>query len=88
MLGAKTGGIVFLFSKEFLILILLSDAIAWPVSYYAMSRWLSDFAYRIGMQWWVFVLAGGLALLIALFTVSFQAVRAALGNPADALRYE
>jgi putative ABC transport system permease protein len=88
VLGAKTGGIVFLFSKEFLTLVLISNAIAWPVSYYAMSRWLSDFAYRIGMQWWVFVLAGGLALLIALFTVSFQAVRAALANPADALRYE
>jgi putative ABC transport system permease protein len=62
--------------------------IASPVAYYAMNRWLEHFAYRTSLGWWVFVTGGILALLITLLTVSFQAVRAALTNPVETLRYE
>jgi putative ABC transport system permease protein len=58
------------------------------MAYFAMNKWLQDFAYRIDIGWWVFVLAGGLALIIALLTVSTQAIKAALANPVDSLRYE
>ncbi|NUM77863.1 hypothetical protein HUU40_26170, partial [candidate division KSB1 bacterium] len=66
----------------------MADLIAGPVAWYAMNRWLQDFAYRINISWWIFALAGGLALLIALLTVSTQALKAALANPVEALRYE
>ena len=62
--------------------------IAWPVAWYAINRWLQNFAYRIDLSWWIFVLAGVLALAIALLTVSWQAMRAATANPVEALRYE
>ncbi len=88
VLGATVTGIVHLISKEFLILVALANVIAWPVAYYAMSKWLQNFAYRIQIGWGTFILAGILALLIALITVSFQAVKAALANPVEALRYE
>jgi putative ABC transport system permease protein len=77
-----------LLSKDFVKLVLAANLIAWPVAWYAMNRWLQDFAYRINISWWVFALAGGLALLIALLTVSAQAIKAALANPVEALRYE
>jgi putative ABC transport system permease protein len=77
-----------LLSKDFIKLVLVANLIAWPVAWYAMNRWLQDFAYRINISWWVFALAGGLALLIALLTVSAQAIKAALANPVEALRYE
>ncbi len=67
---------------------LVSIIVAWPVAWYAMNKWLQNFAYRIEIGWWVFVLAGTLALVIALLTVSTQAVRAALANPVESLRYE
>jgi len=73
---------------DFVKLVLLANLIAWPVAWWAMNRWLQDFAYRIDISWWVFVLAGGLALGIALLRVSTQAVRAALANPVESLRYE
>jgi len=88
VLGASVAAIVTLLSKEFLKLILLANIIAWPIAYYVMKDWLQDFAYRIDIGWWVFALAGGLALLIALLTVSTQAIKAALANPVEALRYE
>jgi putative ABC transport system permease protein len=88
VLGASVSGIVFMTIKEFIIIILASNIIAWPVAYYFMNKWLEDFAYRIDISWWTFVLAGGIALLIALVTVSYQAVRAAIANPIEALRYE
>jgi len=66
----------------------VANVIAWPVAYFAMDKWLEDFAYRIEIGWWVFALAGGLALLIALLTVSTQAIKAALANPVEALRCE
>ncbi|MFQ5629436.1 MAG: ABC transporter permease, partial [bacterium] len=65
-----------------------ANLIAWPAAWYAMNKWLQSFAYRISIEWWVFALAGGLALVIALLTVSTQAIRAALANPVESLRYE
>ncbi len=88
VLGASVSGIITLLSKEFVKLVLLANFIAWPVAYYFMRNWLQNFAYRIELGWWVFALAGGLALLIALLTVSTQAIKAALANPVEALRYE
>jgi putative ABC transport system permease protein len=88
VLGASVAGIVRLLSKEFVILVLAANAMAWPAAYYTMNRWLQNFAYRIDLSWWVFALASGLALLIALLTVSTQAIKAALANPVEALRYE
>ena len=88
VLGANTGTIVTLLSKEFLKLVLIAAVIAFPVAWYAMHNWLQDFAYRIHIQWWVFVIAGCAALLIALATVSFQAIKAALANPVKSLRTE
>jgi putative ABC transport system permease protein len=88
VLGASVSGIVALLSREFAKLVLVANVIAWPVAYYVMNNWLQDFAYRIEIGWWVFALAGGMTLLIALLTVSFQTLKAALANPVEALRYE
>jgi putative ABC transport system permease protein len=88
VLGASTVNVVAMLIKEFSVWVLLANIIAWPVAYYAMRQWLQDFAYRIEIGWWVFVLSGGIALMIALLTVSYQAVKAAIANPVDALRYE
>ncbi|MDZ7289255.1 MAG: ABC transporter permease [candidate division KSB1 bacterium] len=88
VLGATVMNVVALFSKDFAKLVLLANLLAWPIGWYAMHRWLQNFAYRIDIGWWVFVLAGGLALVIALVTVSTQAFKAALANPVEALRYE
>jgi putative ABC transport system permease protein len=88
VLGASTGSIVTLISKDFLKLVTIAALIAFPVAWYAMYKWLGDFAYRISIQWWVFLAAGTMAALIALLTVSFQAVRAALSNPVKSLRSE
>jgi putative ABC transport system permease protein len=77
-----------LLSKDFLKLVVLSFFIAMPVAWYFMHIWLKDFAYRTEINWWVFVLAGILALLIAIFTVSFQAIKAAVANPVKSLRAE
>ncbi len=87
-LGATTPGIVSLLSKEFVKLVAIANLIAWPVSYFFINSWLQGFAYRIDLGWGVFVLAGGLALIIALLTVSVQTIKAALANPVEALRYE
>ncbi len=88
VLGASVPSIVALLSKDFLKLVLTAFVIAAPVAYWAMSRWLEDFAYRIELGPWIFVGAGALALVIALATVSYQAIRAALANPVEALRSE
>jgi putative ABC transport system permease protein len=69
-------------------LVLMSIVIACPVAYYAGNRWLQNFAYRIEISWWMFALSGGIVLVIALVTVSFQAIKAALANPVESLRYE
>jgi putative ABC transport system permease protein len=88
VLGASSGSITGMLSAQFLKLVSLSVLIAIPVTWYAMHRWLQEFAYRIEMQWWVFVLAGALALTVAFITVSFQTVKAALTNPVKSLRSE
>lgn len=88
VLGASVGNIVTLISKDFLWLVLIAAVIAVPVAWYAMSNWLSDFAYRINLPWWMFVVAGIVALLVALGTVSMQAIRAAITNPVESLRSE
>lgn len=88
VLGASVGGIVTLLTRDFVRLVIIAILIATPLAWYVMSRWLEDFAYRIELQWWMFALAGLLALIIALLTVSFQSVRAALMNPVKSLRSE
>ena len=88
VLGASVPHIVQLLSKDFVILVLVSILIASPIAYYVTHKWLQDFAYRIDISWWVFALAGFIALLIALLTVSVQAIKAALANPVKSLRTE
>lgn len=88
VLGANVGSIVALLSKDFLRLVLIAALIAFPVAWYSMNSWLKDFAYRIDIQWWVFVLAAVAATLVALLTVSYQAIKAALANPVKSLRTE
>jgi ABC-type antimicrobial peptide transport system permease subunit len=86
VLGASVAGIVKLLSKDFLKLIIIAIIIATPVAWWAINKWLEGFAYRINISWWVFAVAGMLALLIALVTISFQAIKAALANPVESLR--
>ncbi len=88
VLGASTSSIVALLSKDFLKLILIAIGIASPVAWWAMNTWLQEFAYKIDIAWWVFALAGGLATAVALLTISFQSVKAALTNPVTSLRSE
>lgn len=88
VLGASIAAIVALLSKDFLRLVVVANLVAWPLAWYAMNRWLQDFAYRTQLTWWIFAGAGGLALVIALLTVGAQAIRAALANPVESLRYE
>ncbi|MEO6286484.1 MAG: ABC transporter permease [Dyadobacter sp.] len=88
VLGASVAGIVTLLSKDFLKLVLIAIVIASPIAWYAMNQWLRDFVYRIDIEWWVFVLAGLLAVVIALLTVSFQSIKAALMDPVKTLRSE
>jgi len=88
VLGASVQHIVQLLSKDFVRLVLLAFIIATPLAWYAMNQWLKDFAFRISIGWWAFVAAGAAALLIALATIAFQAVRAALTNPVKNLRTE
>ncbi|MDQ4138914.1 MAG: hypothetical protein M3142_00165, partial [Bacteroidota bacterium] len=73
---------------DFLRLVVLANVLAWPIVWYGMHRWLQNFVYRIEINWGVFLLAGVAALLLALVTVSFQAIKAAVANPVDALRNE
>jgi len=88
VLGASISGIVGLLSKELIKFVLIANIFAWPIAYFAMNNWLENFAYRIEIGWWIFFLSGGLALTVALLTLSVHAVKAALANPVDALRYE
>jgi putative ABC transport system permease protein len=87
-LGASVPGIVGLLSKKYLALVLLANIVAWPLAYFSMNRWLEDFAYRVDIGPGTFLVTGSAAIVIALLTVSLQAVRAALANPVEALRYE
>ncbi|MBD0255870.1 MAG: hypothetical protein ICV83_09135, partial [Cytophagales bacterium] len=88
VLGASVGSIVALLSKDFLKLVGIAFLLAAPLAWYFMGQWLQNFVYRVEMDWWIFALAGGLALLIALLTISFQSIKAALNNPVRSLRSE
>jgi putative ABC transport system permease protein len=88
VVGASVSTVVLLLTKEFVKLMALANLLAWPVAYFSMQKWLQNFPYRVGIQWWVFMAAGTAALLAALATVSYQSAKAALANPADSLRHE
>jgi putative ABC transport system permease protein len=88
VLGASVSSIVIFFSKEFSKWVLMANIIGWPVAYFAMTKWLANFAYRTSLNLWTFLLAGALALFIAILTVSFHSVKAAVADPVKALRYE
>jgi len=88
VLGASVSGIVSLLAKDFVKLVLIAILIATPVAWFAMHKWLEDFAYRISISLWMFVAAGGTAIIIAFITISFQSVKAALANPVKSLRSE
>ncbi len=88
IMGASVPSIVVLLSKEFTVLVLFSCLIGFPVAWFAMSKWLQDFAYATTIGWGIFAIAGVSALLIAWLTVSYQSIRAATCNPVEALRYE
>jgi putative ABC transport system permease protein len=88
VLGASISQVVMLLSADFLKLVLISIALASPIGYYLMNKWLQGFAYHITISWWVFMLVGLSAILIGLFTISFQAIKAAIANPVDSLKSE
>lgn len=88
VLGATSVSIVYLFSREFVILVAIAFAIATPLAWYFMHLWLQNYAYRINVSWWLFLVGGISAIFIALATVSFQAIKAALANPVKSLRSE
>ena len=88
VMGASINNIVLLLSRHFIRLVLIANLIAWPLAWWAISHWLEDYAYRVTMSWWVFFIAGVMALFIALVTVSLLAMKAALANPVKSLRSE
>jgi len=88
VLGASVTNIARLLSTDFVKLVLIASVIAFPVAWWAMHNWLQDYQYRIEISWWIFIAAGALALMIALFTISFQAIKAAMANPVKSLRTE
>jgi putative ABC transport system permease protein len=88
VLGADVKGLVGLLSSDFVKLVAIAALIAFPVAWWALNKWLQDFAYRISIEWWVFFAASFSALLIALITVSIQAIKAAIANPVKSLRTE
>lgn len=88
VLGASVGGIVQLLSKEYLQLVIIAIVLATPIAWWATNKWLQAFAYRIQLQWWMFLLAGLLGIVVAMITVSFQAIKAAVANPVNSLRTE
>jgi putative ABC transport system permease protein len=88
VLGASTQEIVILLSKEFAILVLAANLIAWPVAYLILRSWLQSFVYRIDITWDIFLVSGILAVAITLLTISHQSIKAAVSDPADSLRYE
>jgi putative ABC transport system permease protein len=88
VLGASVENVMALLSKDFLKLVIIASIIAFPIAWYAMNKWLRDFAYPTDINWWVFGLAAAITLIIALVTVSFQSIKAALMNPVRSLRSE
>jgi len=88
VLGASMRDIFVLLSKEFVFLVLFANLFAWPTAYFLMHKWLENFAYKVNIGFWIFIFAAVVAFVIALLTISFQAMRAALANPIESLRYE
>ena len=88
VLGASTQKVVYVLAKDFLILVLIAFVVAVPFTWWIMHNWLHEFAYRINIDWWIFLIAGAIAIAIALITVSFQAIKAAVANPVKSLRTE
>ena len=88
VLGSSVPQIIFMLTKDFIRWVMLANIFAWPMAYFVLNKWLENFAFRIGIQWWIFLLAGAMALVIAIIVVSFQSIRAAVANPVKALRYE
>jgi putative ABC transport system permease protein len=88
VLGASVQNVVTMLSTDFLKLIIIASVLAFPIAWYAMSKWLQGFAFRTGISWWVFAISAGITLLIALITISFQSIKAALTNPVKSLKNE
>ena len=88
VLGASAGGITLLVLKDFVKLVMIAFIISIPFAWYSANKWLENFAYRINIEWWIFLIAGITAMLVALITVSFQAIKAAIANPVKSLRTE
>ena len=88
VLGASVLGILGLLNKEYIKWIVIANIFAWPIAYFTLSKWLQNFAYRTDLTIWQFLASGLLTLLIALLTISWQAIRAAIANPVESLRYE
>ena len=88
VLGAPVASLFALLSGELLWGILVANLVAWPIAWYALNQWLQNFAYRTSLSWWIFIVAGMSVLTIALFTMTWQTLRAARTNPIDSLKYE
>jgi len=88
VLGASVSNLIGLLSKDFLMLVIIALVAAIPIAWFAMNRWLRDFAYRINIHWWVFMIAAIITVLIAWITISTQAFKAAIANPVKSLRTE
>jgi putative ABC transport system permease protein len=88
VLGASVNNIVTLLSRDFIVLVLISLVVAVPLAWYGGTQWLDTFPYRMELGWWIFLVTGVISVLISLVTVGFQAVKAAIVNPVNSLRYE
>lgn len=88
VLGASVGGIVMLFSRRLVSGVLIANILAWPLAWFALQKWLQNFAYHIQLSWGLFFLAGSVALVVALVTIGYQAMKLALSHPVKALKYE
>ena len=87
-LGATISNVIFLLSKEFIKWVLVANIIAWPIAYFLLINWLEDYAYRVSIAWWVFFVSTILTIFIAVITVSYQSIKAAVANPVNSLKYE
>ena len=88
VLGAAPGNIMIILSKDFIVLVTIASIIGFPIAWWAMHKWLESFAYRVEMSWWIFPLAGFIAAIIAMLTISYQAIKAAFVNPLISLKTE
>jgi putative ABC transport system permease protein len=86
--GASAGNIYSLLSREFIKWILIANVIAWPVSWWALDNWLNNYAYRVPLSWWFFILSGAITFTITMLIISYQGLKSAVANPVDSIRYE